>query len=46
MYSKWKKNHPNGTMNDFVAENKDKLPAGWEERLTAIGDSNLKAGQH
>ena len=45
MYSKWKKNHPNGTMNDFVAENKDKLPAGWEKRLTAVGDNNLKAGR-
>ena len=46
MYSKWKKAHPNGTMNDFVAENKDKLPAGWEERLTAVGGGNLQAGKH
>ena len=46
MYSKWKKDHPNGSMNDFVAANKEKLPAGWEERLTAVGDGNLKAGRH
>ena len=46
MYSKWKKEHPNGSMNDFVAANKEKLPAGWEERLTAVGDGNLKAGRH
>ena len=43
MYSKWKKAHPNGTMNDFVADNKTKLPAGWEERLSAIGDGKLAA---
>jgi hypothetical protein len=43
MYSKWKKSHPNGTMNDFVADNKEKLPAGWEERLNTLGDSQLKA---
>jgi hypothetical protein len=46
MYSKWKKDHPNGSMSEFVAANKEKLPAGWEERLTAVGDSNLKAGRH
>jgi hypothetical protein len=43
MYVKWKKDHPNGTMNEFVADNKDHLPAGWSERLSAVGDSNLKA---
>src|SRR5215467_3767902 len=43
MYSKWKKNHPTGSMNDFVADNKEKLPAGWEQRLSALGDSQLKA---
>lgn len=25
MYVKWKKTHPDGTMNDFVADNKDHL---------------------
>jgi len=44
LYSKWKKAHPNGNMNDFVADNKDHLPAGWEERLTSVGDSTLRAG--
>jgi hypothetical protein len=43
MYSKWKKAHPNGTMNDFVSDNKEKLPAGWEQRLSSLGDSQLKA---
>ncbi|MBV8119211.1 MAG: hypothetical protein JO081_04635 [Alphaproteobacteria bacterium] len=43
LYVKWKKNHPNGTVNEFVTDNKDKLPAGWEERLTAVGDSKLPA---
>ena len=38
LYSKWKKTHPNGTMNDFVAENKDHLPAGWDQRLTSVGE--------
>jgi hypothetical protein len=40
LYSKWKKAHPDGTMNDFVSENKDHLPAGWAERLSTVGDSN------
>jgi hypothetical protein len=31
-------------MNDFVAEDKDWLPAGWAERLTAVGDTSLRAG--
>ena len=44
LYSKWKKAHPDGTMNDFVADNKDHLPAGWTDRLTTVGDSNLRAG--
>ena len=44
LYSKWKKAHPDGTMNDFVADNKDHLPAGWADRLTTVGDSNLRAG--
>ena len=44
LYSKWKKAHPDGTMNDFVSENKDHLPAGWAERLSTVGDSsNLRA---
>jgi len=28
---------------DFVADNKEKLPAGWEQRLSSLGDSQLKA---
>jgi hypothetical protein len=46
MYSKWKRSHPNGTMNDFVSDNKDKLPAGWADRLSAVGDSSLPTGRH
>ena len=42
MYSKWKKDHPDGTMNDFVADKKDELPAGWADRLTAVGGANIK----
>ena len=45
LYAKWKKAHPDGTMNDFVAENKDHLPAGWADRLSTVGDTNdLRAG--
>jgi hypothetical protein len=45
LYSKWKKAHPNGTMNDFVSANKDRLPAGWAGRLSAVGKtSDLRAG--
>ena len=45
LYSKWKKAHPDGTMNEFVSDNKDYLPKGWDERLTSVGDtSDLKAG--
>jgi hypothetical protein len=44
LYSKWKKAHPDGTMNDFVADNKDHLPAGWADRLSTVGDSNIRAG--
>ena len=45
LYSKWKKTHPDGTMNDFVSENKDHLPSGWAERLNTVGDtSDLRAG--
>ena len=44
LYSKWKKAHPNGTMDDFVSDNKDHLPKGWSERLSTVGDSNLRAG--
>jgi hypothetical protein len=43
LYTKWKKDHPNGTMNDFVADNKDKLPKGWEDRLNTVGSANLPA---
>ena len=44
LYSKWKKAHPDGTMNDFVADNKDHLPAGWADRLNTVGDTKLSAG--
>ena len=44
LYSKWKKAHPDGSMNDFVADNKDHLPAGWADRLSTVGDSNLRPG--
>src|SRR5215471_8185869 len=41
----WKKTHPDGSMNEFVSDNKDYLPKGWEERLTSIGDTtDLKPG--
>jgi hypothetical protein len=44
LYSKWKRDHPNGTMNDFVSDNKSQLPAGWADHLNTVGDSNLRAG--
>jgi hypothetical protein len=44
MYSKWKKAHPDGTMQDFVADNKDNLPAGWADRLSSAGPVSLTAG--
>jgi len=45
LYSKWKKAHPNGTMNDFVTDNKDHLPEGWADRLSTVGEtSDLRAG--
>jgi len=44
LYSKWKKTHPDGTMNDFVSENKDHLPAGWADRLSTVGDASMPAG--
>jgi hypothetical protein len=32
-------------MNEFVSDNKDYLPKGWDERLTSVGDTtNLKPG--
>ena len=32
-------------MNEFVADNKDYLPKGWDQRLTSVGDAtDLKAG--
>ena len=37
MYTNWKRAHPNGTMKDFVVDNKDRLPAGWADRLSAVG---------
>jgi hypothetical protein len=44
LYTKWKKTHPDGTMNDFVSDNKNQLPAGWADHLSKVGDSNLPAG--
>jgi fructose-specific phosphotransferase system IIC component len=44
LYSKWKAAHPDGTMKDFVADNKDKLPAGWADRLNSAGAVTLTAG--
>ena len=45
LYSKWKKAHPNETMNDFVSAHKGRLPAGWEDRLSTVGDTrDLRAG--
>jgi len=32
-------------MNDFVSAHKGRLPAGWEDRLSTVGDtSDLRAG--
>lgn len=45
LYVKWKKEHPDGTMNEFVADNKNELPAGWAEHLSTVGDSNVPAGR-
>lgn len=44
LYARWKKDHPDGTMNEFVADNKDKLPSGWADRLGTVGDSTVPAG--
>jgi len=45
LYSKWKKAHPQGNMNEFVADNKDHLPEGWADRLSTVGESSdLRAG--
>lgn len=41
MYAKWKKDHPDGTINEFVADNKDRLPHGWADRLGSVGDHTL-----
>jgi hypothetical protein len=32
-------------MKEFVADNKDKLPTGWEDRLNSVGDGKLSAGK-
>jgi hypothetical protein len=46
LYSKWKKTHPNGTLNDFVSDHEDVLPEGWADRLSPVGESsNLPAGK-
>jgi hypothetical protein len=41
MYAKSKNAPPGCTMNQFIADNQDKLSAGWADRLNAVGDSNL-----
>jgi hypothetical protein len=43
MYVKWKKDHPDGMIKDFVADDGNKLPRGWADRLNTIGDVNLPA---
>ena len=40
LYARWKAKHPDGTLKDFVADNKDKLPAGWEQRLMGAPDES------
>ena len=37
LYAKWKKTHPDGTINDFISDNKNQLPAGWEDHLSSVG---------
>ena len=37
MYASWKRAHPNGTIREFVAHNEQHLPAGWVDRLSAVG---------
>jgi hypothetical protein len=44
LYTKWKRTHPNGTLNEFASDNKDYLPAGWEDRLNTVGDSYPRPG--
>ena len=46
MYAKWKRAHPNGSMQDFVADNKERLPAGWADRLSAVGNNNVESGNN
>ena len=41
LYVRWKRKHPDGTMKEFVTDNKDKLPAGWADRLGGLGDNSL-----
>ncbi len=45
MYAHWKVDHPNGTMSQFVEDNKDHLPHGWADKLSKLGDTHLKAGE-
>jgi hypothetical protein len=45
LYTKWKKTHPNGSMNEFVTDNKSDLPKGWADRLAPVsGTTELKPG--
>ena|SRR5215469_7384301 len=41
MYVAWKRKHPDGKMSDFVADNKDRLPAGWADKLGQLGDTTV-----
>lgn len=44
LYTRWKKTHPDGTLSDFVTDNKDHLPEGWADRLNSVGEHSLRAG--
>ena len=41
MYVKWKKAHPDGTMDQFVADEHDHLPAGWGDKLGRLGNADV-----
>jgi hypothetical protein len=43
MYAAWKAKHPDGTMGEFVQDNRDKLPSGWAERLGTLSQHNIPA---
>jgi len=45
LYAHWKREHPHGTMSEFVSDNRDRLPDGWADKLGKLGDHSLSAGQ-